>query len=70
MCLTKLRFRKHSIENMHEDKTNTYGNFMKNNFENYVIFRRISATKLLITSVEINRSLMTKTMYRKAHVEC
>ena len=67
--LTKLRFRTHSIKNMYEDETNIYRKLMKNNFENYLIFRRISATKLLLNIVEMNKSLITKTMYRKARVD-
>ena len=33
---------------------------MKNNFENLLIIRRISATKLLLNIVEMNKGLMTK----------
>ena len=56
MCLTKLQFWIHSIENMYKGKTNIYRKLMKNKFENYFNFRRIFATKLLINIVEMNKS--------------
>ena len=49
---------------MYEDKTKIY----RNNLENHLILRRISATKLLINKIEMKTSLVNKTLHRKSHI--